>query len=101
MRLLFLIHGYPPDVVGGHEVRCQRTAEGLRQRGSRCFGAHNLQARKRTTKGRVRLETPALQMVGRPKKVSIQMGLCLSAQCQGLPASPQRIPTRYHLPMEL
>jgi hypothetical protein len=33
MRLLFLIHGYPPDVVGGHEVRCQRTAEGLRQRG--------------------------------------------------------------------
>jgi len=33
MRLLFLIHGCPPDVVGGHEVRCQRTAEGLRQRG--------------------------------------------------------------------
>jgi len=33
MRLLFLIHGYPPDVIGGHEIRCQRTAEGLRQRG--------------------------------------------------------------------
>jgi len=33
MRLLFLVHGYPPDVVGGHEIRCQRTAEGLRQRG--------------------------------------------------------------------
>ncbi|MDW8030076.1 MAG: glycosyl transferase family 1, partial [Armatimonadota bacterium] len=33
MRLLFLIHGYPPDVIGGHEVRCQRTVEGLRQRG--------------------------------------------------------------------
>ncbi len=33
MRLLFLIHAYPPDVIGGHEVRCQRTVEGLRQRG--------------------------------------------------------------------
>jgi len=33
MRLLFLIHAYPPDVIGGHEIRCQRTAEGLRQRG--------------------------------------------------------------------
>ncbi|MCS7193198.1 MAG: glycosyltransferase family 4 protein [Armatimonadetes bacterium] len=33
MRLLFIIHGYPSDVIGGHEVRCQRTAEGLRQRG--------------------------------------------------------------------
>ncbi|GBC99885.1 Putative glycosyltransferase EpsD [bacterium HR17] len=33
MRLLFLIHGYPPDVIGGHEIRCQRTVEGLRQRG--------------------------------------------------------------------
>jgi glycosyltransferase involved in cell wall biosynthesis len=33
MRILFLIHGYPPDVIGGHEVRCQRTAEGLQQRG--------------------------------------------------------------------
>ncbi|MGQ9729343.1 MAG: glycosyltransferase, partial [Candidatus Fervidibacter sp.] len=33
MRLLFLIHSYPPDLIGGHEIRCQRTAEGLRQRG--------------------------------------------------------------------
>jgi len=33
MRILFLIHGYPPDIVGGHEIRCQRTVEGLRQRG--------------------------------------------------------------------
>lgn len=33
MRLLFLIHAYPPDVIGGHEIRCQRTVEGLRQRG--------------------------------------------------------------------
>lgn len=33
MRLLFLIHGYPPDVIGGLEIRCQRTVEGLRQRG--------------------------------------------------------------------
>lgn len=33
MRLLFLIHAYPPDVIGGHQVRCQRTVEGLRQRG--------------------------------------------------------------------
>jgi len=33
LRLLFLIHAYPPDVIGGHEVRCQRTVEGLRQRG--------------------------------------------------------------------
>ena len=33
MRLLFLIHAYPPDLIGGHEVRCHRTVEGLRQRG--------------------------------------------------------------------
>jgi len=33
MRILFLIHCYPPDVIGGHEVRCQRTVEGLRARG--------------------------------------------------------------------
>lgn len=33
MRLLFLIHAYPPQHIGGHEIRCQRTAEGLRQRG--------------------------------------------------------------------
>jgi len=33
MRLLFLIHGYPPFLAGGHEIRCQRTVEGLRARG--------------------------------------------------------------------
>lgn len=33
MRLLFLIHAYPPQFIGGHEIRCQRTVEGLRQRG--------------------------------------------------------------------
>jgi hypothetical protein len=33
MRILFVIHAYPPDVIGGHENRCQRTVEGLRSRG--------------------------------------------------------------------
>jgi glycosyltransferase involved in cell wall biosynthesis len=33
MRILFVVHAYPPDIIGGHEIRCQRTAEGLRQRG--------------------------------------------------------------------
>jgi len=30
MRVLFPIHAYPPDVICGHEIRCQRTVEGLR-----------------------------------------------------------------------
>jgi glycosyltransferase involved in cell wall biosynthesis len=33
MRLLFLNQAYPPDVIGGLQVRCQWTADGLRQRG--------------------------------------------------------------------
>jgi len=33
MRILFVIQGYPPDVLAGHEIRCWRTAEGLRARG--------------------------------------------------------------------
>ncbi|MEM2567119.1 MAG: glycosyltransferase family 4 protein [Candidatus Bathyarchaeia archaeon] len=33
MRVLFLIHNFPPQSIGGHQIRCQRTAEGLRKRG--------------------------------------------------------------------
>src|SRR2546423_637092 len=33
VRMLFLCHFYPPGSIRGHEIRCHRTAEGLRQKG--------------------------------------------------------------------
>lgn len=33
LRLLFLIQDYPPDKIGGHQIRCLRTVEALSSRG--------------------------------------------------------------------
>jgi glycosyltransferase involved in cell wall biosynthesis len=37
LRILFVIQDYPPDKVGGHQIRCQRTADSLRERGHEVF----------------------------------------------------------------
>ena len=37
MNILVLTNLYPPHALGGYELRCQATVEGLRQRGHRCI----------------------------------------------------------------